>query len=114
MASSVTFKSNWIGDQLSQLDKGVLEMANDVLTRAKIVAPVGEVNGGNLVNSGRLKRNSAANYSVVFGGSGGGFSVPYALRRNFENFKTPSSLGYLTKTADSVARGNIKKYFRDI
>ena len=111
MATKVSFKANWANDQVQIIDKGVLEMATDVHRKSAILAPRDQ---GNLISSGRIKRNGVADYSVIYGGSGGGFSVPYAKRRHFENFKNPGTLGYLTRAAEAVAKGSIKKYFRGI
>ena len=111
MAAKVSFKSNWSDDQIRMIDVGVLEMATDIDRKAKMLAPRDQ---GNLISSGRIKRNGLGNYSVIFGGSGSGFSVPYAKRRHFENLKSPGTLKYLTRASEAVSRGSIKKYFRGI
>jgi len=83
---------------------GLLEMANDIRTRAIILAPV---ETGALRNSG-LVQSIINGYRIQFGSS----RVPYARRRHFENRKNPQTLGYLVRASDSVVRGNMSKYFR--
>jgi hypothetical protein len=107
---SFTAKPGWDTDQLKKLDVGMLEIATDIHRRSAILAPV---LSGNLVASGRIKRNGAADYSIIYGGNSG-FNVPYAKRRHFENRKHPQTIGYLSKAAESVSRGNLSKYFRGL
>lgn len=108
--SKVLFTSilqgKWLNATDQELDRAVAEMATDIDRRAKMLAPV---DSGNLVSSGRVKRNKLASYQVSFGDN----QVPYARRRHFENKKNPQTLRYLEKAGDSVSRGNISKYLRN-
>lgn len=88
-----------------------LEMATDIHRFASILAPKDK---GTLVKSGRVKRLGAAAYEIVFGGTAGGFSVPYAKRRHYENKKNPQTLRYLERAGDSVKRSGVEKYRRKI
>ncbi len=88
------------------LDKTVLNLATDVHSTASRLAPR---DTGNLVKSGRISRVDEAHYTVTFGGDAGGFNVPYARRRHFENKKNPGTIGYLEIPGRNAAR-NIKKY----
>lgn len=101
-----TLTSNWIPQKEAQIDRAVLEMATDIDRGAKVLAPK---QTGALANSGRIERKSLGKYSIIFGG----LRVPYARRRHFENYKTPSSLKYLQRSGDSVAKSDIRKYLRD-
>lgn len=98
--------SKWLPRTESVLDRAVLEMATDIQRQASLLAPKAT---GALKKSGRIERKGNADYVVTYGNS----SVPYARRRHFENQKSPSTLRYLEKAGDSVARGSIKKYLRN-
>ena len=104
LVAKVTMKKGW--DSTAGLERGLAEMATDIDTRAKILAPK---DTRALVNSGRIKRLSASEYQISFGSS----QVPYARMRHFVNRKNPQTLGYLAKAADSVARSDKGKYFKD-
>ncbi len=84
-------------------DRVVLKAATDIHRIASINAPS---DTGQLIRSGRIIRNGLANYSIAFGGG----PVKYAKRRHYENKKHPSTLRYLERAGDSVAR-NFKTYF---
>lgn len=103
LVAVIQMKKGW--DSTKGLEKGLAEMATDIHAKASILAPK-ETRA--LVNSGKITRIDAEAYKVSFGSS----KVPYARRRHFENKKTPSSLGYLSKAADAVARSDKDKYFR--
>ena len=104
LVAKVTMKKGW--DSTAGLERGLAEMATDIDTRAKVLAPK---DTRALVNSSRIKRLSAVAYQISFGSS----QVPYARRRHFENKKNPQTLGYLSRAADSVARSSKDKYFRN-
>jgi hypothetical protein len=89
----------------THVDTASAEMATDILTRAIMNAPK---ESGALVRSGRLKKVADGAYTVIFGDN----SVKYAYRRHEENKKNPQTLKYLDKAGESVARGNLGKYFR--
>ena len=103
LVAKVTMSRGW--DSTQGLERGLAEMATDIDTRAKVLAPK---DTRALVNSSRIKRLSAVAYQISFGSS----QVPYARRRHFENRKNPQTLGYLSRAADSVARSDKGKYFR--
>ena len=104
LVAKVTMKKGWVST--AGLERGLAEMATDIDTRAKVLAPK---DTRALVNSGRIKRLSAVAYQISFGSS----QVPYARMRHFENKKNPQTLGYLSRAADSVARSDKSKYFRN-
>lgn len=99
-----SFKSGWPDQEAKSLNAGILEMATDIHRRAIILAP--KLSRA-LVNSGVIEPVFRG-YRIKFGNS----RVPYARRRHFENKKNPQTIGYLSKAADSVTRGDIGKYFR--
>jgi len=104
-----TLSSVFVPKAIQEMDLVALEMATDVHRVATILAPK---DSRALVNSGRVIRQKLAEYVIRFGGSGNGFSVPYALRRHFENMKNPQTLLYLERGGDSVKRSSISKYLR--
>ena len=105
MKTKVTMNANWTKIQTGKwLDLGMLEMSNDIDRRSKALAPI---DTSALVNSSKVTKVTNG-YKISFGSS----RVPYARRRHFENRKNPQTKGYLARGADSVARGNIGKYFR--
>ena len=98
--------NKWEANTEEKLDFAVLEMATDVHRVASVLAPKAS---RALVNSGRIRKEGRAHYIVIFGGG----LVPYALRRHYENLKTPGSLRYLERAGDSTSR-NFKRYIRNI
>ena len=110
----VTHNASAWAKKETAVDRGALTMATEILRRAQFIAPVGEVNGGGLVNSGRVDRNGLASYAVSFGGTSGGFSVPYAKMRHFVNKKNPQTLGYLQRGGDSISTNSKKQYFAEV
>ncbi len=95
----------WLNQETKRISKAAAEMGVDILNRAIINAPK---DTGALVRSGRLVKIGATEYAVVFGDN----SVRYARKREHENKKNPQTLHYLERAGDSVARGNVNKYFR--
>lgn len=95
----------WIDFEQKRWNNASKEMANDILIRAKMNAPV---DSGKLVASGRVEKQANGTYEVVFGNS----SVRYAAIRERRNRKNPSTVKYLEKAAESVKKGNTSKYFR--
>lgn len=87
----------WAVKTAQELDVSVLEAVTDIHRGAGILAPKAS---RALLNSGRIIKVGPAHYKVRFGGG----RVPYARRRHFENRKTPSSLKYLERSGDAVAR----------
>lgn len=95
----------WLREEKKRQDAAMQEVANDVLIRARMNAPI---DSGKLVASGRVKQLKDGSYTVVFGDG----SVKYAQKRHYENKKNPQTTKYLEKAGDTVKRGNVKKYFR--
>lgn len=105
MPVKVSINKNWSSAIERGMKSALLELGNDILTRAVVLAPV---ETGALRNSGKVTMQGDT-VKVSFGSS----AVPYARRRHFENRKNPQTLGYLAKAGDSVARGDKSKYFRN-
>lgn len=95
---------NWSSKISGAMKVALLEMSNDIRTRATVLAPKAT---SALANSGVVEP-VANGFRVKFGSA----RVPYARRRHFENKKNPQTLGYLARAGDSVARGDKSKYFR--
>lgn len=89
--------SQWTQQTIKKLDAKVLGLSTRIHRDAMRYAPR---DTGNLISSGRIKRNGEANYSVIFGGG----SVRYARVRHYINRKTPGSLRYLERAGDQNSR----------
>jgi hypothetical protein len=100
-------RSHFVPKTIDLLDVALLDMATTIHTRGVALAPRDK---GNLVSSGRVKRNGKADYTVSFGGDANGFSVPYAKRRHYENRKNPQTLRYLERAGDGVKKEGIRKF----
>lgn len=100
----ITMVNGWQTKLEQQIKAGLLEAVTDIHRRAVILAPK---DTRALANSGKITQ-VLGGYAVSFGSS----RVPYARRRHYENRKNPQTIGYLAKAGDSVARGNMSKYFR--
>lgn len=100
----VNMKKGWAQEIERGLKAGLLEMATDIQRVAADRAPV---DTGALRNSGRVEPIRDG-YRIRFGSA----RVPYARRRHYENRKNPSTLGYLAKAGDNVARSDTSRYFR--
>src|SRR5690606_22555365 len=96
------FKSNsraWVASETKRLDNAIGAMAKAMVNRGQMLAPV---LSGDLKDSGRVVKNGVASYSAVFGGANVG--VPYARRREFENYKNPHTKHYSKRSGDSVVK----------
>lgn len=96
---------DWSRKKVSELDLSVLEAVTDIHRGAGILAPKAS---RALVSSGRIEKRGVGHYAVIFGSS----RVPYARRRHFENRKTPTSLRYLERSGDAVARTFVTRYIK--
>ena len=83
-----TLVSKWTPETMRKLDVAVLSLATRVHRDAMRNAPR---QTGNLISSGRLRRNGAANYSVIFGGNG----IPYARIQELGGTIKPKNGAYL-------------------
>lgn len=110
-----TNKFKWNQAALNNLNreitKGLLNLGAAVASRARSNAPV---DTGALKGSIRVAEQNATTVYVLAGGHAGRYSVPYALRREFENNLHPNKKYYMTRAVKEVARGDIKQYFKGI
>lgn len=100
-----------VEDVRRQVTVGLLRMGSDVASRARSNAPVLT---GALRNSIRVTADGEDVVYVLAGGSVAGKNIRYALRREFENKKNPQTLRYMGRAFESVARSDIKRYFKGI
>lgn len=100
----IDMKRGWAQNIQNGLKSGLLEMATDIQRVAADRAPI---DSGALRNSGKVEAVRDG-YRIRFGSG----RVPYARIRHYENRKNPSSIGYLAKAGDSVARSDTSRYFR--
>lgn len=108
--SKFTWNQAKLADVRRQMMVGLLRMGADIANRARSNAPVLT---GALRNSIRVTEDNETVF-VLAGGAVAGKTVNYALRREFENNKHPSTTHYMGRAFDSVARGDIKHYFKGI
>lgn len=104
MKAKVIMNPGWNSLLEAKMKTGLIGVALDIRTRAIALAPH---QSGNLRGSG-IVSNILGGFAIQFGSS----KVPYARRRHFENKKNPQTLLYLTRATESVARGDLGKYFR--
>jgi hypothetical protein len=98
--------NQWSRKRAKALDVAMLELATTIHRDAVNLAPV---DTRALVNSGRVKRNSEGNYSIIFGGG----AVRYAKKRHYENKKNPQTLHYLERAGDANSK-NFKRYVKGL
>ena len=96
-----------LGQVKSKVFKCMLPMAYDIASANRRHAPVLT---GALVNSIRVEiTNPGSEIEVIAGGG----RVPYALRRNFENFAHPWTKHYMENGMADVCSGNwLNTYFK--
>ena len=112
MAKS-TFKWNQAGlNNLNRgITKGLLNIGAAIAKQARTNAPV---DTGALKGSIRVAEKNATTVYVLAGGNVGGKSIPYALRREYENNLHPDKKHYMRNAVKTVANSDIKQYFKDI
>ena len=104
------FTSNskkWLQQEEERLDRTAKNMAQTMVNRGKMLAPV---DSGDLVESGRVIRNGKGSYSAAFGGSD--VDILYALRREYENNKNPQTKHYMKRSGDSVKKQGVKPFYK--
>ena len=94
-----------------EVTQGMLKMGADIASRARFNAPYLT---GALRNSIRVTADNADKVYVLAGGQVGGKRIDYARLREYENKKHPGTTHYMGRAFDSVASGDIKKYFGGI
>lgn len=103
----MAFKSNsrqWLTTEGQTLKRAEKSMAQVIVNRAKMLAPVLT---GALRQSGRVEQ-SKGKTTAIFGGKS--VSVPYARRRHYENRKNPQTLRYLERAGNATAKEGVAKY----
>lgn len=112
--SSATSEFKWNEAKLAQIQKdittGLVKLGHDTAYQAQKGAPV---DTGALVNSIRTTDIKDNTVYVLAGGTAGGYNVPYARRREYENPKHPNTRFYM-KNALKWAQDNLNSYFKDI
>lgn len=111
--SSVNFQ--WDKSQVAILErnmtKGLLRMGADIASQARANAPVLT---GALRNSIRVTTSSSDTVYVLAGGSVAGKTINYALYREYNNKKHPSTTHYMERAFDRVSETDLRKYFKEI
>lgn len=89
-------------EEEARIQEALAKVGQAILNRAQMYAPV---KTGALRADGRVLRGQDS-VSVIFGG----FSVPYARRRHYENNLHPETLRYLERAGDEVAKQGVNNY----
>lgn len=108
MASSFKWDKQGLAKLSRGITKGLLNLGAAIAKQARDNAPV---DTGALKGSIRVAEQSPTSVLVLAGGNAGGKSVPYALRREFENNLHPDKKHYMERAVKTVAKGDIKQYF---
>lgn len=114
-----TLNTAKINQLKANVDKALLKMTTDIETQAKRNAPVGDYPpetgraGGTLRDSIRKGVDGDGTHYVMAGGDFNGVSVPYALRREFENNLHPDKKKYLERAFNEVTE-NYDDYFKGV
>lgn len=92
--------------------KNLMRLGYDIAAQARQNAPY---ETGALRNSIRVEETNPKTVEVIAGGSFGGKSVPYALKREYENNLHPDRKHYMENAQKLIMSGNyLQKYFGDI
>ena len=109
--TSFKWNNNAVSGLHREITRGLLNIGAAIARNARNNAPV---DFGALKSSIRVAEVDSVNVNVLAGGVVGAKSVPYALRREFENNLHPQKKHYMTKAVKTVAAGDIKQYFKGI
>lgn len=85
-----------------ELNVALNRMGNSVLNLAKMYAPY---KTGALLRDGRV-RTTNLDTTISFGG----FAVPYARRRHYENNLHPQTKYYLERAGNEISKRGVKYY----
>lgn len=89
-------------EEEAQINEALSKMGSSILNLAQMYAPVLT---GALRDDGRVIKEPNS-VTVRFGG----FAVPYARRRHYENNKHPDTKLYLERAGNQVARQGVQYY----
>jgi hypothetical protein len=89
-------------EEQAHIDDALTRMGDSILNLAQMYAPVLT---GALRADGRVVKEPNS-VTVRFGG----FSVPYARRRHYENNKHPDTKYYLERAGNQVAKQGVQYY----
>lgn len=87
----------------ARINNALSKMGTAIKNRAEMYAPVLT---GALRADGRVVKDSPDSVTVRFGG----FSVPYARRRHYENNLHPETKYYLERAGNQVAKMGVKNF----
>ena len=90
-------------EETDKINNALAKMGTSILNRAQMYAPVLT---GALRADGRVLKESPFSITVRFGG----YSVPYARLRHYENNKHPDTKYYLERAGNQVARQGVQYY----
>lgn len=91
-----------IREETAKINNALARMGSSVLNLAKMYAPYGS---GDLLRDGRVKNDNLST-TIAFGG----FAVPYARRRHYENNLHPQTKLYLERAGNETAKKGAQFY----
>lgn len=101
-----------VEDIKKQAMRGMLKLGYDIAAQARRNAPY---QTGALRNTIRVEDPDDSTIEIIAGGSFGGYSVPYAAKREEGPNRNPATEHYMANAQKFVMTGDyIKKYFGDI
>ena len=89
-------------EETSKINNALAKMGDSILNRAQLYAPY---DTGALHDDGRVNQS---NLKVVV--AFGGFAVPYARRRHYENNLHPNTKYYLERAGNETAKQGVQFY----
>lgn len=91
-----------INEETENINNALAKMGSSVLNLAKMYAPY---KSGDLLRDGRVEKEQDS-VKIAFGG----FAVPYARRRHYENNLHPNTKYYLERAGNEIAKRGVQYY----
>ena len=89
-------------EETARINNALSKMGSSALNLAKMYAPY---KTGELLRDGRVQKEQDS-VKIIFGG----FSVPYARRRHYENNLHPNTKYYLERAGNETAKRGVQFY----
>lgn len=91
-----------LNEETARINNALAKMGDSILNRAQLYAPY---DSGDLHDNGRVNQ-SKLKVVVAFGG----FAVPYARRRHYENNLHPETKYYLERAGNETTKQGVQYY----
>ena len=113
MPTTITLSKEFLDDYQQSIDTAMQNLATLCVLEMKKLAPFAKPSQypygykgtpGTLVKS-LSRKGSGRNQTIIS-------SVPYAVRRNYENFLNPQTLDYIGRGTQNVLRGKTSRWWQ--